>query len=130
MTLEERKNIALKLRQEGYNCAQSVIMAFSDITDLSADDASKLSIGFGGGFGGQGQICGVVSAMTMVAGYTSTGKPEDKTSAYSNICQLCNTFANDNGSLLCHTLKNENKKSCNELILNGIETIHNNLTKP
>lgn len=128
MTLDERKNKALDLRRQGFNCSQSVLLAFADITNLSAQDAARLSIGFGGGFGGQGEVCGVVSAMTIVAGYASQGSPEDKRTVYPHICRLCKEFEDNNGSLLCRVLKNEKKKSCNELILNGIEILYKDIS--
>ncbi len=129
MTLEERKNIANKLRQQGYNCCQSVLMAFSDITGLNENDAAKISIAFGGGVGGQGNICGVVSAMTMIAGFKTNGLPTDKKTTYPQITKLCNKFIDNNGSIICSVLKKEYRKPCDELILNGIEILHNEYTK-
>lgn len=128
MTLDERIDIAFFFRKMGFNCSQCMLRAFEDITNLSGNDADKISIGFGGGFGGQGEVCGVVSAMTIVAGYASQGSPEDKRTVYPHICRLCKEFEDNNGSLLCRTLKNENKKSCNELILNGIEILHKDIS--
>ena len=128
MTLNERKEIATELRKKGYNCSQSVLLAFSDITGLTEDEASKISIAFGGGVGGQGNICGVVSAMSMIAGFKTNGTPSDKKVAYPHITKLCNRFESENGSIICNSLKKEFHKPCDELILNGIEILHNDLT--
>ena len=129
MTLTERKELATELRKKGYNCSQSVLLAFSDITGLTDDMASKISISFGGGVGGQGNICGVVSAMSMVAGFKFDGNPADKKFAYPHISRLCESFTAQNGSIICSSLKKEFHKPCDELILNGIEILHNDLTK-
>ena len=128
MTLNERKILATELRKKGYNCSQSVLLAFSDITGLNEETASKLSIAFGGGIGGQGNVCGVVSAISMIAGFKTNGLPADKKLAYPHTTNLCNQFEKKNGSIICNSLKKEFHKLCDELILNGIEILHNDLT--
>lgn len=40
---------------KGYNCAQAVFVAFSDVTDLSEEKAFLISSSFGGGMGIQGK---------------------------------------------------------------------------
>ena len=36
---------------QGYNCSQSLVLAFADLTDMKEDALLKLSSGFGGGMG-------------------------------------------------------------------------------
>ena len=50
------------------NCAQAVVVAFSDLTGLDEAFSAKLSCSFGGGMGRMREVCGAVSGMLMVAG--------------------------------------------------------------
>ena len=68
--LEERVNRAVQNFEAGYNCAQSVFLAYSDIFELDMETAKKMSVSFGGGVGRMREICGTVSAMAMLAGFT------------------------------------------------------------
>ena len=53
--------------KQGYNCAQSVICAFSDLTGLSMEQCLAVSGGFGGGVGGShDELCGAISGGIMV----------------------------------------------------------------
>lgn len=49
--LEERVNRAVQNFEAGYNCAQSVFLAYSDIFELDMETAKKMSVSFGGGVG-------------------------------------------------------------------------------
>ncbi len=46
-----RKQKAYNLFKEGYNCCQSVVLAFEDILPLNRQQLIGVSVGFGGGFG-------------------------------------------------------------------------------
>ena len=59
--LEERVNRAVQNFEAGYNCAQSVFLAYSDIFELDMETAKKMSVSFGGGVGRMREICGTVS---------------------------------------------------------------------
>lgn len=59
---------AMALFKEGYNCAQSVFVAFEEECGLERSCALKLSSSFGGGMGRLREVCGAVSGMFMVAG--------------------------------------------------------------
>ena len=67
--IEERANRATRNFEAGYNCAQSVFLAYSDVFDLDMETAKKISVSFGGGVGRMREICGTVSAMAMLAGF-------------------------------------------------------------
>ena len=54
--------------ENGYNCAQAVLLAFSDLTGLEEKAALSLASSFGGGMGRLREVCGAVSGMFMVAG--------------------------------------------------------------
>ena len=67
--IEERVKIAVQNFESGYNCAQSVFLAYSDVFDLNLEMAKKMSVSFGGGVGRMREVCGTVSAMAMLAGF-------------------------------------------------------------
>ena len=85
---------------KGYNCCQSVVMAFKDEIGLSEDAVKKLSIGFGGGLARQRLTCGAVSGMTIVLGALSTDG-NDKAAAYALIKSACEEFKAETGSIIC-----------------------------
>lgn len=54
--------------KKGLNCAQSVVLAFSDLTGMSREDLLRISAPFGGGIGRMREVCGTVSGMMIIAG--------------------------------------------------------------
>ena len=66
--LEERVNRAVLNFESGYNCAQSVFLAYADVFDIDLEMATRMSVSFGGGMGRMREVCGTVSAMSMLAG--------------------------------------------------------------
>ena len=89
---------AKKLFLEGYNCSQSVFLAFEDKYDMDHSMAMKLSSSFGGGMGRLREVCGAVSGMFMVAGllygYDEPKNFEAKSEHYARIQEL----AGDSGA--------------------------------
>ena len=70
--IEERVAKARRLFKEGgYNCCQSVVLAYNDILGVDDHVAAVISSGFGGGMGRMREVCGTVSGMTMLAGMMS-----------------------------------------------------------
>ena len=60
--------LAVENFKRGYNCSQSVVVAFCDVTGMKPQYAARLSSSFGGGMGRMREVCGGVSGMLMVAG--------------------------------------------------------------
>lgn len=123
--LEHRLERARNLHKQGYNCSQCVIMAFDDLHGLSAENAAGVSASFGGGFGGQRQLCGAVSGMGMVLGLKRFGSPADKKMIYAATQQLSERFRGINGSLICGELLDSRRKPCMGLIEDAITLVHN-----
>ena len=69
MDIEARVRRAEELFHEGYNCSQSVVLSFADLTGVDEALLEKISIGLGGGVGRLREVCGAVSGMAMVAGF-------------------------------------------------------------
>ena len=60
MTIEERAEQAVSLKNSGCNCCQAVLAALRDQTGLSEDQALTLASGFGGGMGSMEGSCGAL----------------------------------------------------------------------
>lgn len=128
MTREERISKALSLRKEGYNCAQTVIMAFPDITGIEDTTAATMTAGLGAGMS-CGEICGVAGAMALACGFiTNDPSPKGKLSAMPATKKLLTEFSTGaGGCITCRDLKGKCGKSCEELIVSGIDILHNSL---
>ncbi|MDE5672553.1 MAG: C-GCAxxG-C-C family protein [Duncaniella sp.] len=121
-TLEERKELARRLRGEGRNCCQCVAMAFGDMNESETELLARISSGFGSGIGGKGEICGVMSGATMVCGlvYNQLERP----ALYAKVRQPLDKFEELNGSYVCQELKRPGRKPCIDLIADGVEILH------
>ena len=87
---------AKKLFLAGFNCAQAVFVAFSDLTGLSEEQAFLVSSSFGGGMGHTGEACGAVTGMYMaigaILGYKDPFDAEAKKNHYDLIKKLSDEF--------------------------------------
>ena len=93
--------------QQGYACSQALVLAFSDLINVSEADLVKLSLPFGGGLGRLRLTCGAVSGMAMVAGAVFTSEEqsaENKKQVYAIVQELCGCFQSECGSLICADL--------------------------
>lgn len=94
--------------ENGYNCAQAVLLAFSDLTGLDEKTALSISSSFGGGMGRLREVCGAVSGMFMVAGLlygsNTTVTQEEKAAHYERLQAFAVQFREKNGSYLCREL--------------------------
>lgn len=99
---------AKQLFLEGYNCAQAVFLAFSDLYEMDEKTALMLSSSFGGGLGRMREVCGAVSGMAMTIGvlygYSSPKAKDEKAEHYKRIQYLANEFKKENGSYICREL--------------------------
>lgn len=105
--IEDRVRLATELFTEGYNCAQSVFLAYSDLFELDTNLAECLSVSFGGGVGRMREVCGTVSAMAMLAGLKYPAKPDDRearTRNYAVVQQMADVFKQKHNSLICKNL--------------------------
>lgn len=106
--VNERAERARQLFESGYNCAQSVFLAFSDVTGLDAELAATFAAPFGGGMGRLREVCGTVSGMSMVAGFIyPNSRPNDTASkkrTYAAVQDMAERFRAENGSIVCREL--------------------------
>ena len=106
--IEERVNRAVRNFEAGYNCAQSVFLAYSDVFELEMETAKKMSVSFGGGVGRMREVCGTVSAMAMLAGVKYPGQDitdqEARTKNYAMVQKMADIFKEKNETIICRRL--------------------------
>ena len=102
------KERAIDLFKEGFNCSQSVFVAFSDRFGIDEETAKKISAGLGGGLGRMREVCGAVSGAAMVIGSIASatdGKDsESKQKNYELVREFSERFTKRNGSIICREL--------------------------
>lgn len=93
---------------QGYNCCQSVVLAFAEEAGLTRKEAALLGSSFGGGMGRMREVCGAVSGMFLIAGilkgYDSPDDYAEKTKHYTLVQELAREFREKNGSIICREL--------------------------
>ncbi len=93
---------------KGYNCAQSVAVAFCDVTGLSEKTAARMVSAFGGGMGRLREVCGAVSGMYFVLswlyGYDIPGDDVSKKALYTDVQDLAAQFRAEAGSIVCREI--------------------------
>ena len=88
--------------KSGYNCAQSVFLAFAEDFGFDKETALKLSSSFGGGMGRLREVCGAISSLKK--GYTSPNDDETKAKHYELIQSLAEKFKSKYGTIICREL--------------------------
>lgn len=99
---------ATKNFKQGYNCAQSVLLAYAETCGLDNDTALKLASSFGGGMGRLREVCGAVTSMFAIAGllkgYTTPNDDNTKAEHYQLIQDLAEEFKSKFGTIICREL--------------------------
>lgn len=125
--IDLREKRAMELFREGYNCCQSVALAFADVigdrTGMTEEQIAAVTSGFGGGFARMREVCGSVSGMTFVAGalipasadpaahgtasaaaHESVSAKETRRANYALVQKMASRFREENGSMICREL--------------------------
>ena len=99
--------LAAQLFLDGYNCAQAVAAAFSDVTGLAPQQTAKSVSAFGGGMGRMREVCGAVSGMfsvlSLLYGY-ETPDPAAQKMLYGAVQELAEQFRQQAGSIICREI--------------------------
>ena len=108
MNIEERDEKAVELFKEGYNCSQSVVAAYADVSGFTQEQALKMSASFGAGIGRMRETCGAACGMFLLAGLetgcTDPKSAEGKGANYAVVQDLAAKFRDINGSIICAEL--------------------------
>jgi len=109
-----RKELAINYFKEGYNCSQSVVLAFQDVLGIDAKELCKIASPFGGGISRMRETCGAVTGMVLVLGnligYSTPETGEKKHELYKKTQEILHIFENKYGSLTCRVLLNLTNK--------------------
>lgn len=93
---------------QGYNCAQSVLLAFAPDLGLTNDEAARMASSFGGGMGRLREVCGALSASFLILGlregYSSPADDEAKARQYARVQEIAAQFHAIHGTILCRDL--------------------------
>lgn len=100
--------LAKQLFFKGYNCAQSVFCAFTDVTGYDIDTSARMASSFGAGLGRLRETCGVVSAAALVLGivkgYDDPADYQVKKDHYALVREYADRFRAENASINCREL--------------------------
>lgn len=106
--IELRVEKAVSNFKEGYNCAQSVAMAYADLYSVDEEVIAMLSAPFGGGMGRLREVCGAVTGMFLILGLehpaTNPCDKAIKTKNYAAVQRAGLLFKEKMGSYICADL--------------------------
>lgn len=88
---ERRVQMATDNFRAGYNCSQSVAMAFADLYGIPLPLMAHLSASYGGGIGRMRETCGSALGIFMLAGLEVTNVEDTPTSASDSQTPHCNS---------------------------------------
>lgn len=107
LNISERVQKALEFFDAGYNCAQSVLLAYAPDYGLKKEEATAMAASFGGGMGRLREVCGAASGMFMVLGLHhpyEVGDKQAKTANYQAVQRTAKAFKDEMGSYVCADL--------------------------
>lgn len=140
---------SIRLFEEGFNCAQSVLFPYGEEFFKESAYALKIATGFGAGISYRGEMCGAVSGALMVIGLhygssdLNSDKPKERTVKMSK--EFIEAFESINGSVICNQLLKTEintpegleyarqnglfKKTCPDLVESGAKILEGLLQK-
>lgn len=93
--------------KKGFNCCQSVVAAFSDLTGLSEAESFNVGGGFGAG-AGTGELCGAITGAVMTLGLLTPVDASDPVGSKKRTAalgkELQKRFSGKFGALRCQEL--------------------------
>ena len=96
----DKKDLAVRFKHNGYNCAQAVIAVYADELGIDLETARALGAGFGAGMGTMGATCGALCGAQIVLGLSGKTKP-----TAGKPRRLYNDFLERCGATICMDLK-------------------------
>jgi len=99
---------AIESFKNGLNCAQSVVLSYSEMLNIDKEMALGMACGFGAGMGRLQETCGAVTGSYMVLGVYNCSKfgdnKERKGRTYAMVQDFSNRFINIYGTTNCMKL--------------------------
>jgi C_GCAxxG_C_C family probable redox protein len=106
--MSTKSEIAVAKFFQGFNCAQSIVYAFSDDLGIDKNTALKIATGFGAGMGRKQEVCGAVTGGIMVIGLKyGRGESDERKimdQAYVKVRDLMGRFSEKHGTFICRKL--------------------------
>ena len=103
----DRKIEAITLFENGFNCSQAVLGAFTQDLSIDKKTALKIGTGFGGG-ARNGELCGAVTGGLMVLGLKDGHFTKDdqagKLRSYELAKEFTERFGQAQGDIVCKNL--------------------------
>ena len=119
MNMNERTEVAVKLKHASCNCCQAVVLALSDLTPISEEALKDIASGFGSGMGNMEATCGALVGAGIAAGIITEGK---MTVRYTR--RIVELFRNKCGAVTCADLKGRSTGrvlcSCDDCVKNAV----------
>ena len=108
---EERRERAMSLFRQGYNCCQSVVLTFADVLSeqVTVELLATIGSGFGGGMARMREVCGSFSGVVIMSGFISPAtdptNQDGRRANYALVQQFAEEFKKRNGgSIVCREL--------------------------
>lgn len=106
--MTDRFDKVMEKHLKGYNCAQAVACAYSDLYGVDEVEAFRATECFGRGMGVM-STCGAVSAMAYLVGLkvsdANLDNPKTKLDCYNTLKPMQDAFVEKNQSMECRVLK-------------------------
>ena len=126
-----KKELAIHLHDQKYNCAQAVACAFADEVGVDKKTLFQACEGLGLGMGGMNGTCGAISGAVMLAGFCNSDGNVDSPTTKASTNQLSKAilekFAEKNQATRCRDLKGVDTgtvlRSCPGCIEDAVEIV-------
>jgi len=106
--VKARTEQAVEYFKKGYNCAQSVALAYADLYPADVETVKMIAAPFGGGMGRLREVCGAVTGMFLVLGMeipvVDPNDKKNKTANYEAVQRTALIFKGKMGSYICADL--------------------------
>ena len=103
--MSNRKDKAIELFSNGYNCAQSIIGAYADRLGKNTYVLMDMASGFGGGMGKLQKTCGAVTgAFIVMSSLNNHNLPGAREHLDQDIQEFARRFTSHFGELNCRDL--------------------------
>jgi C_GCAxxG_C_C family probable redox protein len=114
-----RADHAAEYMKTGFNCAQSIVKAFSALTGTAEDALVRMAAPLGGGIGRNGHVCGALLGAVLILGEVfgnfDPADTQSREKAYEKADRLLDGFRKEHGSVLCRELIRIDMKNPDEL---------------
>ena len=100
--MKSRIQEAVCKKQSGlYNCAQSIVCTYCDLTNIKEEDMKNITHSFGAGMGNMEGTCGSLIGAGIIIGLLK----KDKAQASKAMREMMARFKERNQSVVCKELK-------------------------